>query len=300
LSVRWLNNIKPNNRKRVNMKKTVLIIPPNDAEAVLIYELAKAMGIQVIRSAQPHGATLDRELDIVPLVRDGGWKRVVIVEMPGPEVEARLRALGVEVVILDHHHYTDLNRAHDAKGRPLPSSLEQFLRLFRVTDARLRVMGYAPKIALGIGVMDRGFFWALREEGYRPKEIERVLALRRDLLARHGLLRDEEKQMTAARKAWNARTEWNGYQIVMNGTATGVREGVSFMVALEVKRPTPIIFVEKKRGFLYVQESDRAMDLFRAFGGFTFGLDRNWGYRNVPGRNRVTLDDIKRVITKCD
>ena len=149
----------------------------------------------------------------------------------------------------------------------------------------------------GIGVMDRGFFWALQAEGYRPKDIDAVLALRRDLLARHGLLRDEERQMAAARKAWNARTEWNGYQVVVNNTASGVREGVSFIVAFEVKNPTPIIFVEKKRGILYVQESDRAMDLFRAFGGFTFGLDRNWGYRNAAEKKNITLADAKRVLS---
>ncbi len=279
------------------MKKTVLVVPLNDPEAILIYEIAKAMGIQVIRSAQPHGAALDREPDLVPLIRDGGWKRVVIIEMPGPKVEAKLRALGVELMIIDHHHYTGINRAHDAKGRPLPSSLEQFLKMFRVTDARLRKLGYAPKAARGIGVMDRGFFWALQAEGYRPRDIDAVLALRRDLLARHGLLRDEERQMAAARKAWNARTAWDGYQVVVNESAAGVREGVSFIVALEVKKPTPIIFVEKKRGLLYVQESDRAMDLFRAFGGFTFGLDRNWGYRNGPGKKNVSLKDVQHVLS---
>lgn len=279
------------------MKKTVLVVPLNDPEAILIYELAKAMGLPVIRSAQPHGAALDREPDLVPLIRDGGWKRAVVVEMPGPKTEARLRKLGVEVVIIDHHHYTNLNRAHDLKGRPLPSSLEQFLKLFRVTDTRMKKLGYASKAARGIGVMDRGFFWALQAEGYRPKDIDAVLALRRDLLARHGLLRDEEKQMAAARKAWNARRAWDGYQVVVNNAASGVREGVSFIVALEVKKPTSIIFLEKKRGLIYVQESDCAMDLFRAFGGFTFGLDRNWGYRNGLGKRRVTLADIQRVLS---
>jgi len=279
------------------MRRTILVIPPNDPEAILIYELAKAMGLQVIRSSQPHGATLEREPDLVPLIRDGGWKRAVIVETPGPKVEEKLRKLGVEVVILDHHHYTGLNRAHDAKGRPLPSSLEQFLKLFRITDALLRSFGYAPKIARGIGVMDRGFVWALKEDGYRPKEIDAVLALRRKLLADHGMLRDEEKQMASARKAWNDRREWQEYQIVVNNAAAGVREGVSFIVALEVKKPTSIIFVEKKRGLLYVQESDKAMDLFREFGGFTFGLDRNWGYRNKQGKKPVSLKDIQRVLS---
>jgi hypothetical protein len=278
------------------MGSTVLVVPPNDAEAILIYEIAKRMNIQVIRSAQPHGATLDKEPDIVPLVRDGGWTRAVVVEMPGPKAEARLRGLGVDVTVIDHHHYTGLNRAHDADGAPLPSSLEQFLALFGVTDAKLRSFGYSPRAARGIGVMDRGFIWALREEGYRPRDVDAVLELRHDLLSRHGMLHDERRRMSAARKAWNARKEWEGYQVVTNDTATGVREGVSFIVALEVKKPMPIIFVEKKLGLLYAQETDRAMELFRAFGGFTFGLDKNWGYRNAPGRPRVTLADVKRVL----
>jgi len=278
------------------MRRTILLIPPNDPEAILIYELAKAMGLQVIRSSQPHGSTLDREPDLIPLVRDGGWERLIIVEMPGPKVEEKLRKLGVEVVIIDHHHYTGLDRAHDAKGRSLPSSLEQFLRLFRITDTRLRSFGYDPKVARGIGVMDRGFIWALKEEGYRPKEIGAVLALRRKLLADHGMLRDEEKRMAAARKAWDGRKEWNGYQVVESRTSAGIREGVSFIVALEVGRPTPVIFVEKGRGLIYVQESNQAMDLFRAFGGFTFGSDRNWGYRNGMGKRQVTLKDVQRIL----
>lgn len=279
------------------MKKTVLIIPPNDPEAILIYQLAKHIGLQVIRSHQPHGATLDREPDLVNLVRDGGWKRAVIVETPGEKTEAALRKLGVEVVIVDHHHYTGLNRAHDAKGRSLPSSLEQFLKLFRITDAKLKAFGYAPKIARGIGVMDRGFVWELQKEGYTPRQIDAVIAFQRALLASEGLLRDEERKEKIARRAWEKRKEWNGYQVVVGTTEAGIREGVSFIVAREVRKPTPIIFDERKRGLLYVQESDRAMELFRAFGGFTFGLDRNWGYRNASGKTKVSLRDVQRILS---
>lgn len=279
------------------MKKTVLVIPPNDPEAILIYQLAKKIGLQVIRSHQPHGATLDREPDLLNLVRDGGWTRAVIVETPGEKTEAALRKAGVEVVIIDHHHYTGLNRAHDAKGRPLPSSLEQFLARFRITDAKLRAFGYRPKAARGIGVMDRGFIWALQREGYSSKEIDAVLALRRELLRSEGLLRDEERKEAAARRAWEKRKEWNGYQIVVGTAAEGIRERVSFIVARDIRKPTPIIFDERKRGLIYVQESPLAMDLFRAFGGFTFGLDRNWGYRNEPGRPRVTVRMVQKFMT---
>lgn len=280
------------------MNDTVLVIPPNDPEAMLIRDLAEAMGLPVLRSDQPHGAALDREPALVRRVLGGKWKRVVIVEMPGPKSEAALRRAGVDVRVIDHHHYTDLDRAHDAKGRPLPSSLEQFLSMFCVTDARLRALGYDPKAVRGIGIMDRGFFWALRAEGYGPREEDAVLALRRELLRRYGMLAREERQMRVARRAWARRSSWRGYQIVESRSASGVREGVSYIAARELGRPTPAIFVERARGLLYVQESDRAMELFRAFGGFTFGLDRNWGYRNAPGKARVTLRDVKRVLAK--
>ncbi|NBS41194.1 hypothetical protein EBS80_00860 [bacterium] len=282
------------------MKKSVLVIPPNDPEAILIYQLAKHIGLQVIRSHQPHGATLDREPDLVNLVRDGGWKRVVIVETPGEKTEAALRKLGAEVVIVDHHHYTGLNRAHNAKGRPLPSSLEQFLKLFRITDARLKAFGYAPKVVRGVGVMDRGFIWALQKEGYKPKDVDAVLAFQRGLLQSEGLLKDEERKDAIARRAWEKRKEWNGYQIVVGTTKEGIRERVSFIVAREVKRPTSIIFDERKRGLIYVQESPRAMDLFRKFGGFTFGLDHNWGYRNQPGNPKVTVRMVQEAIAAKD
>lgn len=280
------------------MKKTVLIIPPNDPEALMIYEIAKGLGIQIIRSPQPHGADLDKELDIVPLVKAGGWERVVIVEMPGLKTEAKLRKLGVEVVIIDHHHYTGIERAHDKKGKSLPSSLEQFLKLFRVTDAKLAKLGYDPRIVLGIGVMDRGFVWAMQKDGFNEKEIAATIALQRTLLGSHGMLKDEDRKMAVARKAWDGRTQWDGYQIVQHNTDVEIRSRVSMIVALEVKKPTPIIFVEKKRGLIYVQESKNAMDLFRTFGGFTFGVDHNWGFRNVPGKKTVSLKDVQVCLTK--
>jgi hypothetical protein len=279
------------------MHSTVLIISPNDPEAIMINELAKAMGIQVIRSSQPHGAMLDREPDIFGLVKAGGWKSVVIVEMPGPKMEAKLRQAGVEVAIIDHHHYTDLDRAHDPKTKKiLLSSLEQFLKMFRVTDAKLRALGYDPKLVRGIAIWDRGFIWALREEGYSERDVRRVIEFQRELLKSQGLLKDEDRKMAQARKAWDHRQRWNGFYIVTDDSQVEIRPRVSMIVALEVKKPTPIIFIEKKRGLIYVQESPQAMALFKKFGGFTFGLDRNWGYRNVKGKPQVTLEKVKELL----
>ena len=59
---------------------------------------------------------------------------------------------------------------------------------------------------------------------------------------------------------------WNGYSIVEDDTNMSMRRRVSRIIALEMKKPTPLIMVEKGRGFIYVQETDQAMELFEKFG----------------------------------
>lgn len=281
------------------MKTTVLIIPPNDAEAILISKIAEKLGLPMIRSRQTHGASLDQGHDYVAQVRKGKYERAIVVEMPGPKAEAKLRKLGIDLTIIDHHHYTGLDRAHDHKtGKLLPSSLEQFLKLFRVTDAKLRSFGFDPKLVRAIGVMDRGFVWALQEEGMNKKEIDRVLAFHDELLSEIHNPKTEAKKNEVAMRAWTRRKKWNGYLIVETRAGVQLRPRLSRIIAREIGKPTSLIVIERARGLLYVQESDHAMDLFRAFGGFTFGLDRNWGYRNEPGKRKVTLADIKRVLSR--
>lgn len=284
----------------MDFKSTVLILPPNDAEAVMIREIARTIGLPMVISQQPHGATLDREPEIVELVRDGGWKRVVVVEMPGAKTEEAIRRLGVRLQIIDHHHYTNLNRAHDpSTGRLLPSSLEQFLSLFLLTDAKLKRLGFKPKLVRGIGIMDRGFLWALEEEGYRKAEVTEVLAERDRLMRRIRDPKSERAFDAIARRAWKNRRRWEGFDIVSCRANIDLRPRVSMIVARQKRRPTPLIVYEPVRKVIYVQESPRAMELFRAFGGFTFGMDRNWGYRMEKGARRVTLVDVKRVLKEA-
>jgi hypothetical protein len=276
-------------------KKTVLIIPPNDAEAILISQLARKMGLPMILSHQTHGASLDKGRDYLPEVKQVGYSRVVVVEMPGPKTEARFRKLGVELVIIDHHHYTGLDRAHDPKtGRMLKSSLEHFLTFFKLTDAKLHSFGFDPKLVRAIGVMDRGFIWALREEGWSKKEIDQVLAFHDELLSKIHNPKTEKRKNDLALRVWKKRKKWNGYYVVETRADIQLRPRLSRIVALEIGRPTSLIVIERGRGLIYVQESDHAMDLFQHFGGFTFGLDRNWGYRNEPGNQRVTLRNVKK------
>ena len=73
-----------------------------------------------------------------------------------------------------------------------------------------RHTGYDPRIVLGIGVMDRGFVWAMQKDGFTEKEIAATIALQRELLKSHGKLKDEDRKMAVARKAWDRRREWKG------------------------------------------------------------------------------------------
>ena len=283
----------------MSTKDTVLIIPPNDPEAVMIFMLAKAMGLSVIESLQPHGASLDKEKNMEKKIRSGGWKNIVIVEMPGPRTESRLRRMGVEVVIIDHHHYDHLDRAHDPKTKKLlPSSLEQFLKRFRIDDKKMCRLGFEPKFVRGIGIMDRGFVWALREEGYKESDMYRVLAYRQELMRPYLNQKTEAQKERITKEVWKQRTEWNGFTIVIGRGKTELRPRLSLLIALKVKKPIPLILFERGRGLVYVQESPYALALFRKFGGFTFGMDRNWGYQNTPGVSKVTLVDIKRFLKK--
>ena len=115
----------------MNVKKMVLIIPPNDAEAVMIQRLAEKLGLPTIVSKQLHGASLDKGHEYVGDVKAAGYTQAIVVEMPGPKAEAKLRKLGAKVILIDHHHYTGLSRAHDTKENCCLPHREQFLEMFR-------------------------------------------------------------------------------------------------------------------------------------------------------------------------
>ena len=53
----------------MRISETILIIPPNDPEAVQILLIAESLGLKVIRSRQPHGATLEKEPKILEEIR---------------------------------------------------------------------------------------------------------------------------------------------------------------------------------------------------------------------------------------
>lgn len=275
---------------------TLLIVPLNDAESILIGEIAQKLDLSTFFSHQTHGASLDKGRDYFPLIKKDKFKKVIVVEMPGERTESHLKKLGISVVIIDHHHYTGLDRAHDALGKILPSSLEQFLKFFKLTDSRLIKLGFDPRLVRGIGIHDRGFIWALQEEGYSKPEIKRVLQYHDSLVLQIRNPKTEAKKQAIAKRVWKNRKKWREYFIVETKADIQLRPRLSRIVAEEFGKPTSLIIIERKRGLIYVQESDCAMDLFLAFGGFTFGEDRNWGYRNEKGKSRVTLREVQRII----
>ena len=281
----------------MNFPSTVLIIPPNDAEAIMITKLAESIGLPVLKSGQTHGASLDKGKDVVAVVKKAKYKTVIVVEMPGIKTEEKLRKLGVELIIIDHHHYTGLDRAHDPKTHKLLlSSLEQFLKLFKLTDAKLKVLGFDPMLVRAVGVMDRGYIWALQDEGYTKKQIELFLKFHDDLIASLLNPKTEAQKNRATETAWKNKIPWNGYFIVESNADVQLRPRLSRIVALELGKPTSLIIVEHRRKLIYVQESPHAMKLFKAFGGFTFGLDHNWGYHNEPGKKHVGLKEVKKIL----
>lgn len=280
----------------MNLSKSLLLIPPNDAEAILIAKLADAIGLPLLISNQQHGATLDLEPSIVARIKKTGCEEVIVVELPGTKTEEKIKKLGVKLTIIDHHHYTGLDRAHAINGKLLPSSLEQFLKMFRLTDARLLKMGFDPRLVRGIGILDRGFVWALLEEGYSKKEMKTVLAFMDELITPLHNPKTEARKQKIVEAAWRKRKEWNGYFIVETDADLSLRPRVSRIVAVEIGKPMSLIVIERKRKLIYVQESKHAMKLFHTFGGFTFGLDHNWGYKNEKGKNVVGLREVKKVL----
>jgi hypothetical protein len=270
----------------MNYKGIVLVTPRNDEESLQIIKIADAAGILILVSQQPHGAKLEREERLVERVREviADVTRLVIVEIPGVEAENNLRATGLEVEIIDHHRYTDLDRMQPT------SSLEQFLVKFEIDEARLRELGFDPEMVRGVGIIDRGFLWALRDE---IKDKELAKRMRDYYRGLNDELGKEHKDMNeVAGKAWSEREERPGLLIVKTDREdVQFRDAISFLVADNYDVPPQIVVIEGKRR-MFVQESDKAVELFTVYGGFTFGCDRCWGIQAKPDRPLPELEEV--------
>ncbi|HCC83370.1 TPA: hypothetical protein DEP96_00810 [Candidatus Uhrbacteria bacterium] len=270
----------------MNYGNIVLLTPKNDEESLMIVKIAEAAGIPTLVSKQPHGAKLEREEDIVERVwaTNPTVTKLVIVEIPGVETETSLRATGLEIEIIDHHRYSDLDRMQPT------SSLEQFLAKFVITDEQLRELGFDPEMVRGVGIIDRGFLWALREEVQDRELAKRMRDFYRGLNLELG---KEHKDIDeVASKAWAEREERPGVLIVKTEREdVPFRDAISFLTADHYDVPPQIVVVEGKRR-MFVQESDYAVELFKIYGGFTFGCDRCWGVQAKPEKPLPELEEI--------
>lgn len=271
--------------------ETLLITPKNDEESLMICKIAAAAGIPTLVSEQPHGARLEREKDLVTRIRAANPDAllVTIVEIPGPEVEENLRAEGFTVEIIDHHRYDNIDRMKDT------SSLEQFLATFGLEDTDLVGLGFDPALVRGVGIIDRGFLWALRTEVPDKVEQKRVCDYYRSLTLELG--KDRALIEATAKEAWDVREVIDGVIVVRSTKKdVGIRDAISFLIADNFETPQTAIIVEGDRR-LFVQESDASATLFKTYGGFTFGRDRCWGIQSTPDKPLPKLEDILAKLT---
>ncbi|HBL39539.1 TPA: hypothetical protein DDZ10_02600 [Candidatus Uhrbacteria bacterium] len=263
----------------------------------MIAELALRKGYQVHRSSQPHGARLEREPRILERVKDYGASTVIVVEMPGPETEEAIRAMGKHLVVIDHHNYTDLERAHAPDGSTLPSSLEQFLAYAGIEEVHLRRWGYEPDLVRGIGLWDAGYIWGVMAAGYSRERALEVAAFKDELAEKVGAAEADPVNRAEAERVFQDREKFGSYFVVVSLHPTArIRSSLSRLFAFTYWKPMTVIISERAGERLYVQETDRALDLFHCFGGFTFGTDRNWGYDNETEEEKVTLGQVKEFL----
>ncbi len=250
----------------------VLVCPRNDEESLLIIKIAKAIGLNMVISSQGHGAKLENEENLIERIKaqDPDVRDVVIVEIPGVEVEQTLCHTGMKVHVIDHHRYDGLDRLN-AK-----SSLEQFLDLFEIDDEELKMHGFDPMLVRAVGANDRGFLWELQKIGLSDEEQVRAVRYIGELVYELGFKSRKEEE-GEAREAWDSRKEQNGFLIIESKKDDiDIRDAVSYLIFDEYKKPTPTI-IKQGNHKLYVQETQKANDLIERFGGFLFGSGKCWG-----------------------
>ena len=253
-------------------KDILVILPQNDPESLVIGELCGAFGITCLLSAQPHGAYLGAEPDIVRRIKitKATVSVLVIIEIPGIKEEEMLRNQGYQVDIIDHHRYDGLDRMHTK------SSLEQFLEYFAISDEDLARRGFSPLLVRGVGVIDRAFVWGLMTEEYTQEERNQIIDYYQGYsLKLEGEGRKEQEEI--ARQALAVAHETNGYLVVKNPKpGARIRDALSFEIARQYEKPQPLVLYDYD--VIYVQESPRAKELYENFGGFMYGGDeRCWG-----------------------
>ena len=275
----------------MNRIDTILLCPKNDEESLQIIKIAQALEIPTLVSDQPHGAKLDKEQNLVERLKGVSVdaSRVVIVEIPGPEVEQQLRNAGYEVTIVDHHRYDDLDRTNDK------SSLEQFLETFDINDGQLVDLGFDPTMIRGLAAMDRGFLWELKRIQPDKALCDKAIEYYRDLTLEMGPER-RAREEEVARQAWDARREQDGLIIVESEVSdVSFRDALSYLVAKTYDEPRQVVIRQGSRR-MYVQDTDSAGALHDRFGGFLFGGERCWGILVEGSRSLPSVDEVVQTV----
>lgn len=253
-----------------NTKNWALLCTTNDPESLTIVRIARALHIPLIESKQPHGATLAAEPRLHERIKEMGTiEHLAIVEIPGVEEEESLKELGIEVHIIDHHTYKDLDRMQDE------ASLTQFRKLFEITPEDLSGAGFDAEVIHGVALIDQGFLWELAasELSQEKKRATRAyyLSCKRDIDSDYG--ETEE----AALLAWQNREIRDDVVIIRSASARHIREAVSFLVADAFREAPPTSIILEGDGRVSVQETEKSKELFTKFGGYLFGKKRCWG-----------------------
>lgn len=275
-----------------DLDQFVVVCARNDEESLQIIKLTEAFKIPSFVSLQPHGARLEKEPIFFQRLTEEHpkAKHLVLVEMPGVEMESRLEALGYTVTIIDHHRYPGLDRMKQK------SSLEQFLAFFGIEDVDLERQGFDPLLVRSVGVIDRGFFWELAKEGFseedRRRAIKYYLALRDELALFNPEAADE------ARQVFEAREDCDGVLVFRGaGSRFRIREELSFLLAEHYpdREPTSVIF--ERDGKVSVQNTPYANALTERFGGYQFGKGLCWGkVLEDLGNDRDTLPTLSEIL----
>lgn len=247
-----------------------LLCTTNDPESLTIVRLAQALDIPLLESKQMHGATLGEEPRLFERVAEmPKIKHLAIVEIPGTAEEARLAELGIEVHIIDHHTYPELDRMQNE------ASLTQFLELFEISASDMRSAGFDPEIVRGVALIDQGFLWELATSELSPDKQRAsrayYLACKRDINPHYAATEE------AALLAWQTKELQGNLVIIRSASSYHIREAVSFLVADAFPEVPPTSIIVEGDGRLTVQETNQAEEFFAKYGGFLFGKKRCWG-----------------------
>ncbi|MBU4348492.1 hypothetical protein KJ671_03285 [Patescibacteria group bacterium] len=281
--------------------KVVLLCPDNDSESHIILQLAEKAGISTIRSKQPHGANLSLETNLESKLAHLKKQEIWIVETPGVEKEKELKDKGINVKIIDHHTYKDLDRLTDLESGDIKlSSLEQFLAMAKIDDEEIQNWGFNPKTIRGIGIMDAKYVRGLREAEYSEEEINRVLKLQQEI--EKEIRPNFDKLLKLAEKDWENRIERSDYLIINSIHGGDMRHAISKISIIHNMDTVPMIINIENGEKICVQNVELKIieKLKKEIKGktYTFGSGRCWGVDNKDQDKKVTLEEVLCVLEK--